>query len=132
MFRSVGCWENNGFCWFPICSDLDFLVFFFPYLFGCWESQYRAKIFFFLGHRMGPKVPWPNGARGACEVGLGPTKEIRLLIGPGSGRGSKPAGRVRVWKNPTQTRPVAIPARSRSIWNLIVLPSNSYHLSIFW
>ena len=131
MFWSVGCWENNGFCWFPICSDLDFLVFFFPYLFGCWENQYQAKIFFF-GPQNGPWSTMAQWARGARGASLGPTKEIRLLIGPGLGRRSRPAGRVRVWKNLTPTRPVAIPARSHGIWNLIVLPSNSYHLSIFW
>ena len=54
------------------------------------------QIFFFLGHRMGPEVPWPNEACGARGAGLGPTKEIRLLIGPGLGRRSRPAGRVRV------------------------------------
>ena len=65
-----------------------------------------------LGHRMGPEVPWPNrarGTRGPCGAGLGPTKKIRLLIGPGSGCGSKPGGRAWVWKNPARTRPIAIP-----------------------
>ena len=54
MFQSIGCWENNGFCWFSICSNMDFLVFFFPYLFGCWENQYQANFFFFFGPQNGP------------------------------------------------------------------------------
>ena len=39
------------------------------------------------------KYRGPTGPGGA---GLGPAKKIRLLIGPGSGRGSRPAGRARV------------------------------------
>ena len=38
-----------------------------------------------------------------------PGKKTRLVNGPGSGRGSWPTGRIRVWKNPARTRPVAIP-----------------------
>ena len=67
----------------------------------------RQKIFF-LGHRMGPEVLWPNGAHGARGTSLGPAKKIHLLIGPGSSRGSRLAGRARVWKNSARTRPVAI------------------------
>ena len=55
---------------------------------------------FFLGHRMGPEVPWTNGAcgaRGARWGRSGPRKKkICLLIGPGSGHGSRPAGRAQV------------------------------------
>ena len=65
-----------------------------------------------LGHRMGPEVPWPNGARGARGArwgGSGPRKKNPFTIGPGLGLGSRPAGRARVWKNPARTRLVAIP-----------------------
>ena len=52
---------------------MGFLVFFFP---SCLVAEkipclvaekinIRQTFFFLLGHRMGPEVPWPNGARGA-------------------------------------------------------------------
>ena len=47
--------------------------------------------------RLGPKRL--NRARG---TGLGPEKKTRLIIGPNPGRGSWPAGRVRVCQNPAR------------------------------
>ena len=61
-----------------------------------WALKYRGPT--------GPVEPTGPGG-----VGLGPAKKIRFLIGPGSGRGSRLAGRARVWKNPARTWPVAIP-----------------------
>ena len=66
--------------------------------------------FFWLGHKLGPiskRGPW--GPRGPAGAGLGPGKKPGTLNGAGPGHGSCPAGRVRVWKNPARTRPVAIP-----------------------
>ena len=52
-----------------------------------WATEWALKY-------RGPTGPVePAGSAGA---GLGPAKKIRLLIGPGSGRGSRPAGRARV------------------------------------
>ena len=45
--------------------------------------------------------------------GSGPGKKPGTLNGAGPGHGSCPAGRVRVWKNPAQTRPVAIPNKDQ-------------------
>ena len=70
------------------------------------------KIFFFfwLGHELGlsPKrgLRDPRGPAGASSS---PEKKPSTLNGPGPGHGSCPVGRVRVWKNPAWTRPVAIP-----------------------
>ena len=61
---------------------------------------HSKKIFFCLA------TIWAVGLGGA---GLGPGKKTRLIIRPGLGRGSKPAGRVRVCKNPARTQSVAIP-----------------------
>ena len=55
--------------------------------------------FFWLGHDFGPNMAGLNG----------PLKKIHLLNWLCPGRVSWPADRVRVWKNPTRTRPIAIP-----------------------
>ena len=84
-FRSVQIWI--------------FLCSFSPTCLAAEKISIRQIFFFFLGHRMGPEVPWPNGAHGAREAwrgGSGPRKKIRLLIGPGLSRWSRLAGRVRV------------------------------------
>ena len=63
--------------------------------------------FFWLGHELGPiskRGPWgPTGA------GPSPGKKPGTLNGAGSGHGSCLASRVRIWKNPARTQPVAIP-----------------------
>ena len=60
--------------------------------------------FFWLGHELGP-----ISKRGPVGAGPGLRKKPGTLNGAGPGHGSCPAGRVRVWKNPARTRPVAIP-----------------------
>ena len=55
---------------------------------------------------------WGGGARrarGARRGGSGFREKTRLINGAGSGFRVRLAGRVRVQRNPTQTRPVAIP-----------------------
>ena len=66
--------------------------------------------FFWLGHELGPIPKW-----GPAGADPGPEKKPGTLNRPGQGHGSCPAGRVRVWKNPAQTRPVVIP----SAWFLV-------------
>ena len=68
---------------------------FFFFFFFCWATNCAQSL---------------NGARGsrlgrvwALEKKPGTLNEL------GPGHGSCPAGRVRVWKNPVRTRPVAIP-----------------------
>ena len=84
--------------------------------FGLERRKKKSGLFFFcfwLGHELGPiskrgqRGPW-----GPAGAGLGPGKKPGTLNGAGPGHGSCPAGRVRVWKNPARTRPVAIPSQS--------------------
>ena len=72
--------------------------------------------FFWLGHDLGPiSKRGPRGPWGPAGAGLGPGKKPGTLNGAGPGHGSCPAGRVRVWKNPARTRPVAIPMYDRRV-----------------
>ena len=50
----------------------------------------------------------------ARQGGFGVKKKTRLINEPGSGFWGRPASWVRVWKNPTRTRPVAIPSPAQS------------------
>ena len=62
-------------------------------------------IFYFgFGPRFRPKS-WHSerGPQLLDGPGLELRKKIRLINGPGLGFQGKPAGRVRVWKNPTRT-----------------------------
>ena len=59
--------------------------------------------------RIGPEVAGPARPVEPDGAGLGLGKKTRLINGAGSGFRVRPAGRVRVQRNPTQTRPVAIP-----------------------
>ena len=64
-----------------------------------------------LGRGLGLNLVGLNEAHGAWLGRVqAPEKKIRLVNGPGPGRGSWPAGRVRVCKNPARNRPVAIPS----------------------
>ena len=55
--------------------------------------------------------------RGPAGRVWAPDKKTRLIIGPGPGRESWPAGRARVCKNPARTRPVAIPTKNKQeVW----------------
>ena len=75
--------------------------------------------FFWLGHELGPSPKrGPQDPWGPAGAGPGPGKKPGSLNGSGSGYGSFPAGRVRVWKNPARTRPVAIPnlILSHPVW----------------
>ena len=74
----------------------------------------NLDFFFWLGHELGPiSKRGPRGPWGPVGAGLGPGKKPGTLNGAGSGHGSCTAGRVRVWKNPARTRPVAIPTLVR-------------------
>ena len=69
-----------------------------------------GKFFFFFDEAT--DWTWGGGARrarGARRGGSGFRKKTRLINGAGSGFRVRPAGRVRVQRNPTHTRPVAIP-----------------------
>ena len=78
----------------------------FPLLVWLLRKLVLGKNFFFLGHRMGPEVPWPNGARWG---GSGPRKKNPFTNRAGFGSWVQTRGSGRVWKNPARTRPVAIP-----------------------
>ena len=71
--------------------------------------------FFFLINKIGriwPKIRPRSGWMGPAEARrgeYGAKKKTRLLNGPSPGNRGRPTGRVRVSKNPPQTRPVAIP-----------------------
>ena len=72
--------------------------------------------FFWLGHDLGPiSKRGPRGPWGPAGAGLGPGKKPGTLNGASPGHGSCPAGRVRVWKNPARTRPVAIPTAEHGL-----------------
>ena len=81
----------------------------------CLNLAWMAKInlglkrffFFWLGHELGPSPK--RDPRGPAGASSGPGKKPSTLNGPGPGHGSCPVGRVRVWKNPARTLPVAIP-----------------------
>ena len=79
--------KNNGFCsdllvakkimvfvGFQSVQIWIFLCSFSPTCLVAKKISIR-QFFFFLGHRMGPEVPWSNGARGAREACLGPAKK---------------------------------------------------------
>ena len=78
--------KNNGFCsdllvakkimvfvGFQSVQIWIFLCSFSPTCLVAEKISIR-QIFFFLGHRMGPKVPWSNGARGAARRVWAPQK----------------------------------------------------------
>ena len=80
--------KNNGFCsdllvakkimvfvGFQSVQIWIFLCSFSPTCLVAEKISIRQNFFFFLGHRMGPEVPWSNGARGAREACLGPAKK---------------------------------------------------------
>ena len=69
----------------------------------------KSKFVFLILGLAGHKGTGPAGAQ---RGGFGVEKKIRLINGPGPGFQGRPTGRVRVWKNPTQTRHVAIPTSS--------------------
>lgn len=87
-----------------------------------------------LGHELGP-IPkrGPRGPWGPARAGLGPGKKPGTLNGPGLGHGPCLAGRVRVWKNPARTRPVAIPSWLVAIvlcsCFIIILMNSLYYLN---
>ena len=67
--------------------------------------------FFWLGHELGPiSKQGPRGPWGPAGAGLGLGKKPGTLNEAGPSHGSCPVGRVRVWKNPARTRPVATPS----------------------
>ena len=98
--------------WFGIWATLSRLEFKYAGLnVGKNTSGFFFFFFFFwLGHELGlsPKrgLRDPRGPVGASSS---PGKKPSTLNGPGPGHGSCPVGRVRVWKNPARTLPVAIP-----------------------
>ena len=100
-FRSVGCWENNGFSW----------VFFFPSCLVTEKINVR-QTFFYWATEWALKYHGPMGPMEPSKLdwgGSGPQEKICLVNGSGPSRGSWHAGQVWVWKNLTWTQPVAIP-----------------------
>ena len=70
------------------------------------SENHKSKFVFLILDLAGDKGARPAEAR---RGGFGVKKKTRLINGSGSSFWDKTASRVRVWKNPTQTRPVAIP-----------------------
>ena len=71
----------------------------FPLLVWLLRKLVLGKKFFFWAIEWALKYRGPTGPvepAGPGGAGLGPVKKIRLLIGAGSGLGSRPAGRARV------------------------------------
>ena len=74
-----------------------FLCSFSPTCLVAEKISIRQKFFFFWATEWALKYCGPTGPVkpvGPGGAGLGPAKKIRLLIGPGSGLGSRPAGRA--------------------------------------
>ena len=70
-----------------------------------------------IGPLLGAKdwaLKW-SGWAGPSGAGLGPGKKICLINGSGAAHGSWPTSRVRIWKNPNRTQPVAIPSTNLTL-----------------
>ena len=72
------------------------------------SKNHKSKFVFLISGLAGHEGMGPAGAR---QGGFGVEKKIRLINRPGPGFQGRPAGRVRVWKNPARTQPVAISKR---------------------